>query len=403
MKKLAIILVLFFVILFSKVFAQTDFKFDPKYQKIYPAELCNFLKANPKAVLIDVRSPGEYADTSSSGNLNIGHLKGSINISIDSIEKNLSKLKAYTDQPIVLYCSHSQRSRRVSNFLMDNGFTKVYNLNGGMSLINQAIDFPCKAEMIVSNLAYRNLPVTESLALIQSNKDILILDVRKTTEFEGIDANEGLNIGRIKNAINIPAEEVIKNLSKLPKDKTILVYDNHGAESSLVAKYLTENGYKNVNHMLGGMNMLIGKDRETQKLRGTVLTNSPKYTLLNLAETYNLLNTQSDLVILDVRTIEEFTNKAKLTYRNLGHLKNAIHITPTDFSSKLVGLTNYKKSTILVYGSENPAKHAAILQQNGFENVNLLYGNLFDLVSASFNIKNMAGMNAFLVDHEGLY
>lgn len=385
---------------------QTDFKFDSAlYKTIYQKEFCEFLKANPQTVLIDVRSPGEYSDTSRYGNLNIGHLKGAINIPIDSIPKHLTELKSKSDKPIVLYCSHSQRSRRVSKTLMENGFTQVWNLNGGMSLLNQAneTDFPCRKEMIVSSLPYKTIPAEEAVTLIRSTKDIVILDVRPVAQFEGKDTLESLNVGRIKNALNIPAKQLKDNLGKLDKNKTILVYDVNGAESNGAAKYLHENGYAKVTNLLGGLSALIGKEKETASIRTELLAGTPSYTILNIRETVNLLEKQSNVVILDIRPIEEYTNTSKNKWRNLGHIKNAIHIAPAEFSSKTNELLKYKNSTVLVYGSDNTAKYCKELKNAGFTNVNLVYGGMWDMVSSSFNIKSLQGIRPLLTDHEGLY
>ena len=66
------------------------------------------------------------------------HRKGAVNINIDSFSEHLPELKKYSDKNIFVYCSHSQRSRRVSKLLSDNGFKNVYNINGGMSVANES-------------------------------------------------------------------------------------------------------------------------------------------------------------------------------------------------------------------------------------------------------------------------
>jgi len=387
--------------------AQTDFKYDSTvYKTMYQKEFCEFLKANPQTVLIDVRSPGEYADTSRYGNLNIGHLKGAINISIDSVPAHMAELKSKADKPIVLYCSHSQRSRRVSKTLMENGFTQVWNLNGGMSLLNQAneADFPCKKDLIVSSLPYKTIPAEEAVKLIRSNKDLLIVDVRSASQYEGKDTLESLNVGRIKRAVNIPMNDLKNNLDKLDKNKTILVYDINGAASNEVAKYLSQNGYNNVINLLGGLAAIIGKEKETAGMRKEILEGTPSYAVLNTRESVNLIQKQSNLVILDIRPLEEYTNASKNKWRNLGHIKNAIHIVPAESGAKKNELMKYKTSAVLVYGTPDAsAAYCKELKNAGFTNVNLMYGGIWDLVSASFNIKSMRGVRPLLTDHDGLY
>src|SRR5215203_5563253 len=105
------------------------------YKTVYPQDFCKELEKNPGYVLLDVRSEGEFRDTSSATGLNIGHLDGAINIDIKNLPQRWRQLNAFKNDPIFVYCSHSQRSRRASKLLADSGFTKVVNLNGGMTAL----------------------------------------------------------------------------------------------------------------------------------------------------------------------------------------------------------------------------------------------------------------------------
>lgn len=78
------------------------------------------------AVILDVRSKSEYAG---------GHIKGSINIPIDMLSSNLSKLKK--DKPIIACCASGMRSASAKSILKSNGFTQVHNGGGWMSLQNK--------------------------------------------------------------------------------------------------------------------------------------------------------------------------------------------------------------------------------------------------------------------------
>lgn len=69
------------------------------------------------AIILDVRSAGEFSG---------GHIKGSINISVDSLGRNLSKLKD-KNKPIITCCASGMRSASAKNILTSNGYTQVYN------------------------------------------------------------------------------------------------------------------------------------------------------------------------------------------------------------------------------------------------------------------------------------
>ncbi len=76
------------------------------------------------AIILDVRSKGEFSG---------GHIKGSINIAVDQLSNNLSKLKD-KNAPIITCCASGMRSAAAKNILKANGYTQVYNGGGWSSL-----------------------------------------------------------------------------------------------------------------------------------------------------------------------------------------------------------------------------------------------------------------------------
>ena len=71
------------------------------------------------ARVIDVRTIEEY---------NTGHIKGAINIPLDTIDTiNYDK-----DTTIIVYCATGVRSLQAVNTLSDMGYKNLYNLDGGM-------------------------------------------------------------------------------------------------------------------------------------------------------------------------------------------------------------------------------------------------------------------------------
>jgi rhodanese-related sulfurtransferase len=79
------------------------------------------------AIILDVRNKGEYAG---------GHIKGSINISVDTLSNNLSKLKD-KDKTIITCCASGMRSASAKGILKSNGYTHVHNGGGWSSLQNK--------------------------------------------------------------------------------------------------------------------------------------------------------------------------------------------------------------------------------------------------------------------------
>jgi len=75
------------------------------------------------AVIVDVRSKGEYQS---------GHLRNSINIPVDKLEGNLKKLDK--NKPIITCCASGARSASARRILLSNGFEQVYNGGSWSSL-----------------------------------------------------------------------------------------------------------------------------------------------------------------------------------------------------------------------------------------------------------------------------
>lgn len=79
------------------------------------------------AVILDVRSKGEYGS---------GHIKGSVNIAVDQLSNNLHKLKD-KNKPVITCCASGMRSGSAKNILKANGYTQVYNGGSWISLQNK--------------------------------------------------------------------------------------------------------------------------------------------------------------------------------------------------------------------------------------------------------------------------
>lgn len=80
---------------------------------------------NDGAYLVDVRTPGEYA---------MGHIKGSVNIPLDTIANKTAQLK--NKKTIVVFCQSGGRSSAAKTILERNGFTNVVNGGSWMQVRN---------------------------------------------------------------------------------------------------------------------------------------------------------------------------------------------------------------------------------------------------------------------------
>lgn len=79
------------------------------------------------AFLVDVRTPGEFAD---------GHVKGSVNIPLDTVPAQISKFR--NKKNIIVFCRSGARSGQAKNILQQNGIQNVVN-GGAWDYVNQFV------------------------------------------------------------------------------------------------------------------------------------------------------------------------------------------------------------------------------------------------------------------------
>lgn len=106
---------------------------------------------------------------------------------------------------------------------------------------------------------YQHLGASDALKVIQTDKNVLVLDVRTFDEYEK---------KHIPNSVLLPLDEIKKkNFSSLKdKSQTILIYCWTGRRAEKAASILAEEGYTNVYEFGGLVDW-------TDKLEGTEIQN----------------------------------------------------------------------------------------------------------------------------------
>ncbi len=85
-------------------------------------ELKERLDKGEDLVLIDVRQPNEHEEFNVGGKL----------IPLATVPVRMNEIAEDKDVEVVVYCRSGGRSGQAKQFLMQNGFTNVRNLQGGM-------------------------------------------------------------------------------------------------------------------------------------------------------------------------------------------------------------------------------------------------------------------------------
>ncbi|SCH49353.1 rhodanese-like domain-containing protein [Romboutsia sp. 1001713B170207_170306_H8] len=100
---------------FSNIFGSRN------YTNINNEELQSIIKNNKNALILDVRTIGEFRS---------GHIPNAKNIPVHELNTQINNLDAYKNDDIIVYCASGGRSSSAANILNKNGFNKVYNLGG---------------------------------------------------------------------------------------------------------------------------------------------------------------------------------------------------------------------------------------------------------------------------------
>jgi len=395
--------IIFAGLLLVAITANAQFKADNvKYTTVFPEELCKTLMANQDYALLDVRSQGEYDDTSTSVSLNIGHMKNSVHIDIRELPKRWKELLAYKDKPLFIYCSHSQRSRRASRLLADSGFTKLYNVNGGLTdFYNQGIELnPCQALEIVTTVPYKILSSKELNANVKNGQSYYIVDLRSDSIFRGISSEKTRSEGHFHEAVNIPYEKLKTTPTITIPAKSILLVDEYGNESPNAAKLLFEKGYKDISILFEGMDGWVDYTTNTTGKPAVKWARNIPYTLLPADEFNKMIANKKEFALIDVRTKDEFNNASKNSWQNVGQIKGAVNIPFTELKTSS-SVPPSKDAAIVIYGfNAQPEifEAAKWLKDQGYKNVSILQGGIWSLRWTSHNIKGKADLNNLVVN-----
>ena len=115
----------FIILLMGCAVAKADMG---EIESISPKE-ASAMYTGKKAVIVDVREDSEW---------NEQHIPGAIHIPLAQLNERLSELKQYKDSPVITQCKSGRRSAQALDVLKSAGFSKVYNMDGGIMAWDKA-------------------------------------------------------------------------------------------------------------------------------------------------------------------------------------------------------------------------------------------------------------------------
>lgn len=221
-----------------------------KYTLASPTDFIQALK-NKNYQIVDIRPDSLYYGKAAVERENsFGNIKAALHIQQDKIKDNLKLLDK--NKTILVFDNEGLLSPMAANYLVENGYKTSVLLFGLENLTRTAPgnDIPflrTKYQML--------LP--DELLKLSKEKNTIIIDIRTESEFNSTSTNPWKNVGKLKNAVNMPLAGLTKEKIAPYSGKTIVIYDMMMKEELYeFAKGLKQYGIKDYYLLVGGINQL---------------------------------------------------------------------------------------------------------------------------------------------------
>lgn len=189
-----------------------------------------FAANETRALVLDTRPAAEFAK---------GFIPNSISIGLEgNFAQMVGELITDINQEILLVTEPGKEEEsiiRLSRVGYDN---TIGYLQGGFNSWAAAGKEKDTIERITA----------ATLAAKYKNETVLIVDVRKKSEYDA---------QHIVNAINIPLHLVNEHLQELPKDKAFIIHCAGGYRSVIAASVLKQRGWNNFVDVIGGFKQIV--------------------------------------------------------------------------------------------------------------------------------------------------
>lgn len=329
-------------------------------------------------VLIDVREAAEYE---------AGHIEGSFNVPIRTLGQNLALLPDLS-QTIVVICKGGGRAMLAATALRVLGYEDVRVLAGGYDawagaeqptvtepFVPEAGTAPdINADVLAAVDAYLTaLPQGFSIV---SAADLSVELVENAPILIDVRSDAELANGYIEGAQHIWINEFLARRAEWPADldANIVIYCQSGYRGGIAVVMMELLGYTNVRNLGGGVNAWLNSG---QTVVGAQPTEAPAFVVedvlaqyvAGLPETFNAvrvadlateLSAENNLVIVDVRTADEYAE---------GHIEGAINVPLQEVTQNLALLPDPEADIVIVCGSGHRSALAMVaLNLLGYDN-----------------------------------
>jgi rhodanese-related sulfurtransferase len=328
-------------------------------------------------VIVDVRSRGEYGDTSRNKQVNIGHIKGAINIVLGDLQRDpntIKQLESYKDKDIYLICSHSYRSRSASNILLKNGFTHVNNVQGGMTEWYRLYDelSPYRNEFLEQGVIYKNISPSQLLNALMAGQNVLLLGIRCPVKYwyDSLSIKLYQSLPLFKNSIYFNDTDTLKVWEEVQKDRSrpVVLFNMINSGAPEIAEWLTKKGI-DASFLVGGNNLFYEYTTNKQVPNKTdrfFITQSSVHFITPVI--YCKMMNDKNIQMIDVRHDTIFNKVNSGTKHDFKHLKNAANF----FAGKDISLfekefSDKKKEYVFISNNMDGLSLADALTKKGYK------------------------------------
>lgn len=195
------------------------------------------LKAISIDELLDLRSQNvQVLDTRSPSDFAKGHLRGSTSIGLGGNYATWAGTVLDHTRPIIIIANpgaEQEAAVRLGRIGYDN---VVGYVDGG------ATAFLFRQELVEKTA---RVTAPELNKLLQSDPNVLVIDVRNTGEW---------NEKHIDGALNFPLNKLRQQIAEIPKDRRLILHCLGGYRSMIAASILEESGFTGLTDLVGGIN-----------------------------------------------------------------------------------------------------------------------------------------------------
>ncbi len=356
-------------------------------------KLAEELTGSELPTIIDVRSKAEWDKD--------GNIEGAVNIPFNDFFASFDQVPQDKDSRIVVLCASGHRGAIIMMALRLMGYTDVVNLAGGfgawksagMPVVGLVPEMGAFLAALPTDAGYYSIKSDKLNEMLVENPPFIV-DLRTAAEIE--------ETGYIAGAINIPIQDLLKNLDKLPaKDAKIITVCASGHRGGIAMMSLRLLGYTDVVSLGGGVNGWKKAEfpLEAGVPAAPVAGTAPEVDEAKLAAldvylsaipegyyTVKSADLNTEIVggtvpfLLDVRSQTEWDEN--------GHIDGAVLIPVIDIPANLAQLPADKAAPIVVYcaSGHRGSMTMMYLQFLGYTGVRNLAGGLNAWIAAELPV-----------------